>query len=267
MTLDDPWPQGPRALKNADAINMRHALRTTPHVAPLAKYVDSLRAENRGFVPDFDPLDGGVGAEILFLLEKPGPKTDPANGGSGFISRDNDDPSAEATYRFMEMAQVPRRASAIWNTIPWWNGATDIKPLERREGMLRLGELLQILPHLRSVVLVGNNAKRARGVIESLRVRIFESAHPSPQVRGTNRGLWDQIPDQWRRAYQACNTKFTYTADSNLSVETKLLEDATSKQTLLERVWATKARYEAALAEYEAACNELRKVQEEGKGR
>lgn len=267
MTLDDPWPQGPRALKNADAVKMRHALRATPHVAPLAKYVASLRAEHRGYVPDFDPLDGGVGAEILFLLEKPGPKTDPANNGSGFISRDNDDPSAEATYRFMELAQVPRRASVIWNTIPWWNGTTDISPLERSEGMLRLGELLRMLPHLRSVALVGKNAKKARSVIESFGVRVFESAHPSPKVRGTNRRLWDQIPDQWRRAYQASNTKFTYTADSNLSVDAKLLEDATSEQTLLERVWATKARYEAAIAEYEAACDELRQFQEEGDGR
>lgn len=264
MALGDSWLQGPRMLKNADVIEMRHVLRTTPHVAPLAKYVDSLRAENRGYVPDFDPLDGGVGAEILFLLEKPGPKTDPANGGSGFISRDNDDPSAEATYRFMELAQVPRRASVIWNTIPWWNGTTDIRPLERSEGMLRLGDLLRMLPHLRSVVLVGNNAKRVRGVIESFGVRVFESAHPSAQVRGTNRRLWDQIPDQWRQAYQASNTKFTYTADSNLSLEAKLSEDAASEQTLLERVQAAQARYEAALAEYEAACAEFRQFQAEG---
>ncbi|WEF23781.1 uracil-DNA glycosylase [Paracoccus sp. S3-43] len=264
MTLDDPWPQGPRALKNADAIKMRHALRADPHIAPLASYVDALRAENRGYVPDFDPMDGGIDAEILFLFEKPGPKTDPANGGSGFISRDNDDPSAEATYRFTELAQVPRRASVIWNTIPWWNGTTKVSPLECSEGMLRLSELLRMLPYLRSVVLVGNNAKKARSVVESTGVQVFESAHPSARVRGANRRLWDQIPHQWRRAYQACHTKFVYTADSNLSVEAKLSEDATSQQTLLERVRAAQARYEAALAEYEAAWAELRQFQGEG---
>ncbi|SNR38587.1 uracil-DNA glycosylase [Paracoccus sediminis] len=264
MTLDDPWPQGPRALKDTDAVKMRHALRADPHIAPLASYVDALRAENRGYVPDFDPLDGGVDAEILFLLEKPGPKTDPANGGSGFISRDNDDPSAEATYRFMELAQVPRRASVIWNAIPWWNETTEVSPRERSEGMLRLSELLRLLPHLRSVVLVGNNAKKARSVVEATGMQVFESAHPSAQVRGANRRLWDQIPDQWRRAYQASNTKFTYTADSNLSVEAKPSPDGISEQTLLERVRAAQARYEAVLVEYEAACAELRQFQAEG---
>ncbi|MFC3168507.1 hypothetical protein [Paracoccus fontiphilus] len=129
-------------MRNADAVEMRQRLRAAPQVAQLAEYVDSLRAEDRGYVPDFDPLDGGVDAEILFLLEKPGPKTDPANGGSGFISRDNDDPTAEAICRFMELAQVPRRASLIWNAIPWCNGTTDVSPAERREGMLRLGALM-----------------------------------------------------------------------------------------------------------------------------
>jgi hypothetical protein len=49
-------------------------------------------------VPDFDPLDGGVNAQVLFLLEKPGPMAaeDGKRAGSGFISRDNDDGTAEA---------------------------------------------------------------------------------------------------------------------------------------------------------------------------
>jgi hypothetical protein len=35
--------------------------------------------------------------------------------GSGFISRDNDDPTAEATFHFMERAGIPRRDALIWN--------------------------------------------------------------------------------------------------------------------------------------------------------
>ena len=58
-----------------------------------------------GPVPDFDPLDGGIETRTLFLFEKPGRMT--ADGfarrfGSGFISRNNDDQTAEATFAFTD---------------------------------------------------------------------------------------------------------------------------------------------------------------------
>jgi hypothetical protein len=57
-----------------------------PHVAPLTDFVEHLRRKHQGWeFPDFDPLDGGINAEILFLFEKPGPKTSARGGGSGFI--------------------------------------------------------------------------------------------------------------------------------------------------------------------------------------
>jgi hypothetical protein len=44
-----------------------------PHIAPLADYVQRLRDIHPAWeFPNFDPLDGGTNAEILFLLEKPG---------------------------------------------------------------------------------------------------------------------------------------------------------------------------------------------------
>jgi hypothetical protein len=44
-----------------------------PHVAHLSKFAAKLRREGKGKVPDFDPLDGGAKAQVLFLFEKPGP--------------------------------------------------------------------------------------------------------------------------------------------------------------------------------------------------
>ncbi len=80
------------------------------HLASLARYAAALRAMGRGEVPDFDPQDGGIAARALFLFEKPGPMTIPAlvgkRTGSGFISRNNDDPTAEATFRFMQDASL-----------------------------------------------------------------------------------------------------------------------------------------------------------------
>jgi hypothetical protein len=68
-----------------------------PHIAPLTDFAARLRERGSIEVPDFDPFDGGIHAQVLFLFEKPGPMT-ASNNGSGFISRNNDDRSAEATF-------------------------------------------------------------------------------------------------------------------------------------------------------------------------
>ena len=85
-----------------------------------------------GEVPYFDPLDGGIDARVLCLFEKPGPMTDsrPRAGkriGSEFISRNNDDRSAEATFRFMVQAGIPRELTVTWNVVPSWNGTRRVR--------------------------------------------------------------------------------------------------------------------------------------------
>jgi len=118
-----------RTMKRPDVREKRRAMLALPHVAPLAAYASSLRVH--GDVPDFDPLDGGINAEVLFLFEKPGPMTS----GSGFISRDNDDPTAETTMDFMAKAGLARERTVTWNVIPWWwNGTTKVTPAELRQG-------------------------------------------------------------------------------------------------------------------------------------
>ena len=51
-------------------------MRVQSHVEPLADLVAAIRqAKGPEYdVPDFDPLDGGIAAEVLFLLEAVGPK-------------------------------------------------------------------------------------------------------------------------------------------------------------------------------------------------
>src|SRR5690242_12415653 len=97
-TTNDDYP---RSMRDAGVRQRRRAMLTLPHVAPLTAYAAELRLRSSVEVPEFDPLDGGVDARVLFLLEKPGPMT--ADGsrfsgrsGSGFISRNNDDPTAAA---------------------------------------------------------------------------------------------------------------------------------------------------------------------------
>lgn len=97
-TMDD----SPHSLRDACVRERRKAMLHLPHIAPLAEYAERLRMRGLGEVPDFDPLDGGVEARVLFLFEKPGPMTAEAGKrvGSGFISRTT-------------MTVLPRHRSAL----------------------------------------------------------------------------------------------------------------------------------------------------------
>ena len=63
----------PRSLRDPDVRQRRRALLDRPHMKPLNEYVAKLRRDRENVeVPDFDPLDGGIDARVLFLFEKPG---------------------------------------------------------------------------------------------------------------------------------------------------------------------------------------------------
>lgn len=195
-------------MRNAAVRTARLAALNAPHIAPLTELVHAFRARDGSEYPYFDPADGGVGATILFLLEKPGPMTVPAGKGlrqgSGFISRDNDDPTAEASFRFYREAGVDRRRSVVWNAIPGWNGTIKVTPAELRAGIEDLSELLSMLPRLQTIVLVGRRAARAEPLIRQLGdFAVFNSAHPSGQVRAGNPHLWAEIPVIWGAAWLA----------------------------------------------------------------
>jgi hypothetical protein len=187
------WNSMPRTLRDPIERNRRRAMLTLPHIRPLANYAASLRRSGVE-VPNFDPMDGGIAAQALFLMEKPGPMT-AGDAGSGFISRDNDDATAETIARFMREAVIPREKIVIWNVIPWWNGTTQIVASELREGRAELPNLRALLPRLRVIVLVGRRAQRAAPCLGGY--ALLESAHPALQVRNTKPDRWNAIPKQW----------------------------------------------------------------------
>jgi hypothetical protein len=153
--------------------------------------------------PDFDPLDGGTNADMLFLFEKPGPMTSAGGAGSGFISRNNDDPTAEATFDCMKeagLSGLSRKRTVTWNVIPGWNGTRKVTTTELREGIDALKGLLALLPKRGTIIPVGRKAERARPLVEALGLRIFVSAHPSPLVRASQPDVWRAIPSIWAQA-------------------------------------------------------------------
>lgn len=174
----------PKSLADSAAVQARQAALTKPHVAPLVAFVRRLRREapNADGVPDFDPLDGGINAECLFLLEAPGGKAV----GSGFVSRNNPDETAKNFFQLNEEAGLPRARTVTWNVVPWYVGnGTKIRAVNRADikaSELHLRDLLRLLPALRAVVLIGRKAQRAKSVFERFapQCAVFQCPHPSP---------------------------------------------------------------------------------------
>jgi len=162
----------------------RTALLTQPHVESLVCFVERMReAKGPSYkVPDFDPLDGGINAQVLFLLEAPGPKAV----SSGFVSRNNPDETAKNFFLLNEKAGIDRRRTMIWNAVPWYIGSgTKVRPAKRddvREADEWLKALLATLQQLQIVVFVGQKAMYAQGVVQRCRpdVHVMKMPHPSP---------------------------------------------------------------------------------------
>jgi hypothetical protein len=201
ICIDPQHNDGPRTLRDPRERERRNAMLTMPHVAPLVHYTAGLRERDGVEVPEFDPLDGGVDAKYLFLFEKPGPMTAAAGrrAGSGFISRNNDDPTAEATFNFMRQAGIPRRATVIWNIVPWWNGTRKIIADEIRDGAASFVSLRGYLSKLSAVVMVGEKAARLQPYLKSTGLELFQTCHPSPLVRARFRSRWEAIPSEWSK--------------------------------------------------------------------
>ena len=159
---------GPRSLRANIAVSDRlHLLHPSSTAFPLTDWVDRLIATRFAAglpaeVPYTDPLDAGIDARSLIILEAPGPMTNAFNPvpGSGFISSDNDDATAENLWRARKQSGLIDGV-LIWNAVPWYLGPTKRKPrvAEEAEGGEILRELTQMLPELHTVVPLGEHAK------------------------------------------------------------------------------------------------------------
>jgi uracil-DNA glycosylase len=186
-----------KLLDEPEARRVRLSQLHETHIGPLTAFVESLRAEAGSGVaiPYFDPWDGGVKADILFLLEAPGPKAVR----SGFISRNNPDETAKNFFDLNLQAGIPRERTVSWNVVPWYIGTgakiRGANPADLEGGLRPLPRLLDLLPNLRAVVFLGRKAQKARPPVERLRpnVSLFVCPHPSPLFVNHAPGNRDRI--------------------------------------------------------------------------
>jgi hypothetical protein len=180
-TVTSPYPEHPKTLHDPAERARRQALLGDDHVAPLAAYGAQLARRTGKAVPAVDPLDGGVNARLLILLETPGPRVL----GTGFVSRDNPSGTSANMFRFLTNAGIARADTVIWNIVPWLIqtlGERNRNPsrLEVTEGLAHLPDFLDLLPRLELAVLAGRKAEAALGLLEAREIPCLTMPHPSP---------------------------------------------------------------------------------------
>ncbi|WP_350005793.1 uracil-DNA glycosylase [Pseudarthrobacter sp. WHRI 8279] len=157
-------------------------------VGPLNRWVDHIRVSTQESVPYFDPRAAAEGADVLVLLQDPSGE---AQLGSGFISRDNNDPTAHNSTLAAEAGGLPYSRSLHWNVVPWWVANPSFAPrslaAEARRAAPLLAELMDLLETRPKVVLLlGKQAQEAwsqllLGASPELKgLPIIEAPHPSP---------------------------------------------------------------------------------------
>ncbi|MBO1020059.1 uracil-DNA glycosylase [Methylobacterium sp. SD274] len=181
--LPFPEPTRPRSLADPEQVAIRRSLLEADRFIPLRRLARSIAIERSAEVPDPDPLDGGTEAQLLLLLETPGPGI----GRTGFVSRDNPTGTAANLFRFMAEVGIARRESLIWNAVPWVihaPGAVNRAPrkAEIATATTYLAPLIELLPALEVVVLAGRVAGLSRETLRRLRpaIPLIAVPHPSP---------------------------------------------------------------------------------------
>lgn len=136
---------------------------------------------------------GGVAAQVVLLLEVPGPRSVEPRG-SGIISANNNDDTAANLFRLREEAHLRRDRIVAWNIVPWflesgsaWKNAT---PEDAAEAAGWLDWFVDLLPALEGVVSMGIPARdgwlHCRKVSTVARTLPFDDApHPSPRNLNT----------------------------------------------------------------------------------
>lgn len=162
-------------LASQQGIDERLGLLRAPHMVHLVKLREQLAENAPAHIPHFDPLDGGERARCLLLLDSPGRRS--AKSGSitvkptGFVSRDDPDPTAANLRAATLQVGLPREATVLWNAVPWYVGHENkLAPTiaaNWRAAMPALRQLIPLLPKLQVVVLLGRKAERAEAMLQS----------------------------------------------------------------------------------------------------
>lgn len=173
-----------------------------PPVTALNKWVLELREDPRlppdagRTIPFFDPRGGGDEAKVLFLMQDPSEVAT----FTGFISPDNNDPSANNSTLACERAGLEPRDRVHWNIFPWWVNVRKkgrlVDPTRphqthasaRPVAAQLLIDLLDTLPRLQVIVLLGKESQKgfdhigAQAQADRRAIAVIRTWSTSPQA-------------------------------------------------------------------------------------
>lgn len=182
-----------------------------PHTAPLTAFVERIRQTTDPhapyWAPYFDPKSGGTNAQVLMLLESPGPQVSR----TGFVSLDNPDGTAENLSCLLKLAGLSRDRLLMWNSFPWQLSAQRVVVPgddHLQEAAQATLELLSLLPALKVVVLVGGRAAQGWTHVEPLLPQVsvvLNCPHPSPVNLGPRPEAAAQALNILGRARRLCS--------------------------------------------------------------
>jgi uracil-DNA glycosylase len=200
----------PRLFRDRNEVAIREKDIFSTKVAPLNHWVQNLR-DRLGpdvIIPWFDPCDGGCEAKILWLLEAPGPMATSERGGSGFVSCNNNDGTAQNSWQTRVDADVPRQIVVHWNVIPYYLGSNTRIRAHNPTDIAAVGpliiELLYLLSQLQVVLLGGEAARKVwEGYApKHTNLQSITCPHPSATNLNTRPEYRVRIIDAWRAAFR-----------------------------------------------------------------
>jgi hypothetical protein len=178
-----------QAHADTTVVATKHARLREQHVAPLVDLANRIAAAEGlppGTVPYPDPEFGGVHARALFLLDSPGPRAKLETGGSGLLSIDNDDPSAARAHTAYRTFHIDRGLCLHWNVCPFPTAKDQSSTSERTRAARYTRELLDLLPRLELVTLLGRAAEDGWRRADTSRNDLIVLHGPHPSNRGIN---------------------------------------------------------------------------------
>jgi hypothetical protein len=198
-----------RGMRDEDYRDDQWVHRYAGSVAAINRFIDELGAENEtGHPPYIPPICGGIDALALSISRDPGPKAGGIKG-SGFLSIENDDPSAERMGKFLREAGIDYGQVVPWNAYPWYINS-DPTAAQLIAGVEPLRNLIGLMPRLRVVILHGTAAAKGwklflrqhRDLVERRRIVWLATYHTSRQAL--------QTPDRVERELREASIRNTF---------------------------------------------------------
>lgn len=195
-------PSEPRAFADERARAERALHIWDERVRPINELIRKISQDvDAPNLPYNDPLFGGVDAELLIMMKAPEADAAPDKTGARFLCFDNADAGAANIFEAFRRSGIARDRCIAWNICPFPIQAGAPTASELRRAMPYTKELIELLPRLKVVLLLGSPPakgwdQRLLGGREGITVVAGASPSPPGINSATNRASFESAVQQ-----------------------------------------------------------------------